>query len=61
MVDGKIEDRVEKLEQAAHYHNTVERVDCNPEKAEVIRMKLEDIAKSKKKADIHGDPWVIIE
>lgn len=61
MSNPSIEDRLEKLEQSAHYHNTVERVDCNPEKAEVIRMKPEDIEKAKKKGNLHGDPVFVVE
>jgi PIN domain nuclease of toxin-antitoxin system len=61
MSEKELAERVEKLEQAAHYHNVVERVDCNPEKAEILKMKLEDIKKAKKSGKIHGDPILIIE
>lgn len=63
MSDKTVEERLEKLEQSAHYHKIVERVDCNPEKATIIKTKLEeaDKDKAKKKGGIFGDPVVVIE
>jgi hypothetical protein len=59
------EERLDKLEQSAHYHRIVERLDCNPEKAEIlkeaIRMSTEDKEKAKGKGKLHGDPIFIVE
>jgi PIN domain nuclease of toxin-antitoxin system len=63
MTEKDIENRVDKLEQSAHIHRAVEQVDCNPEKAEIHKLKLKeaDVEKAKRSGKIHGDPILIIE
>lgn len=63
MTEKELETRIDKLEQSAHIHRAVEQIDCNPEKAEVLKLKLieADVEKAKKSGKVHGDPILVIE
>lgn len=72
MPDKTLEERIDALETVSHIHDTnwvlhggLGNVDCNPEKAEPVREKLqmskEDTEKAKKKGSLHGDPIFIVE